>query len=119
MSEQVTLGELIKFLENLPQDLIISRGFGSAHAWRGDYYEVCFTPAFDVPVVEMLRTAKAVKEMIFEGWKGGSFTYDDKTTCHKNDEGNCDRDDHITEENLKNWLWDAFKTGKLIPSHSP
>lgn len=77
----MTLGELIKELEQCDQDKTVKFDFGyfkpvSFDSWRGDYS--CLALSYedggkDIKVSELLKLAKATNGAKFTGWKGGEF----------------------------------------------
>lgn len=67
-----TLGEVIKHLETLPQDMQVAKGFGEAESYRGYYEDVAFEPVADTTVGDMLGHARSALGQTFEGYKGGN-----------------------------------------------
>ena len=78
---QATLGEVIKHLESLPDNLEVREGFYSPHSYRGYYDQLAFEPCGPITVREMLDAAYAARGSTYEGWKGGYFTMTDDTEC--------------------------------------
>jgi hypothetical protein len=78
----INLGELIKFLETLNQDAVISYGFGEPMSYRGYYENLAFNPEKNVTVKSMLDHAKSALGATLEGYKGGGFTMTEWTDCH-------------------------------------
>jgi FtsZ-binding cell division protein ZapB len=77
----MTLGELIYFLEKLPnKDQKLKSGFGEPMKGRGFYAEVAFPPKRDVSINEMLNNAKAA--LMSSCYKGGEFSYNKSTDIH-------------------------------------
>lgn len=73
--KQLTLGELIEFLEQ-PLDTNARRvfGFKAPHSYRGYCNELAFEPTTIVPIEFMLDEAKSAIGRNFEG--GGRMTVD-------------------------------------------
>lgn len=90
----MTLGKLHKLLALAHDHSTVVYGFDHAHSWRGIYAEASFRPALNVPVKDMrAEVEKAMSGEVFQGWKGGDFTYDKHTTAHLDDLGDSyDRD---------------------------
>jgi len=85
----MTLGELIKELEKLPQDGIVSFGFGKASAYRGDYCDLAFKPIKKARIGDMLQSAKGALGRTFEGYKGGEYQMDEYTECWIDEHDEC------------------------------
>lgn len=81
------LGQYIKILEDLDQNKTVSMGLGNPHCWRGSYDEVSFEPVGPVKVSIMLSDAKSALDGVYQGWKGGEFTFDENTKVHVDYEG--------------------------------
>ncbi len=91
------LKEFKEYITDLPEGSKFSCGISKPFSWRGSYDEVAF--AFD----EKSSTREQILENIslaytetFEGYKGGSYTYNDytkvnfeETTAHYSDGGYC------------------------------
>lgn len=79
----MTLGELIKYLENCPdQNYVCPLGLGEPHSWRGAYTDLAFTPTENISIAEMLDNAYYALEKEFEGYKGGTYYMDEDTEVH-------------------------------------
>lgn len=78
---QMTLGSLLKTLEELPDQTKKIKGIGQPHSYRGYYSDLAFEPTEDeVPVyalVELLSTNCMGRT--FEGYKGGDFVMGERT----------------------------------------
>lgn len=62
-------------------------------SWRGSYDEVAFTPTLIGTREESLKQINLALTEIFDGWKGGEFTYSEYTTIHfENAKENCNDD---------------------------
>lgn len=107
----MVLIELIKYLENLPQNLVLPRCFDpkSAHSYRGYYRELAFEPGNNVTVAELLTGARACIGATFGGYKGGEYTMDGYTEVNLANYGSCG--ETIGEELLHCWL--------LLAGHNP
>lgn len=105
MDGNMTLGELIDWLEKQDQTLIVKDGFGSPHSDRGSYDELAFTPEPKTTIGEMLSYAKSAEGCVFEGWKGGDFLMTRETPVYIGECGTCGEE--ITQTHLKYWLLSA------------
>lgn len=77
------LGDLKLFLLTLPQDAVIRHGFGEPRSYRGDYSECAFEPAERVTVASMVaHVERALSGEVFEGYKGGEYTFNEVTPCY-------------------------------------
>lgn len=85
----MTLGEVIKRLEALPQDAVVKHGFGNPHSDRGNYCNIAFTPKENVTIASMLEQARLALGDTFEGYKGGYFKMDEYTDAFIGDWGLC------------------------------
>lgn len=75
------LGALKKTLALLPQDVEVMFGFTCAHSYRGYYDQVAFEPATSITVAHMAAEVERALTEPFEGYKGGTFTYNNFTPC--------------------------------------
>lgn len=80
----LTLGQLITMLETYDGDELerLPVGIGRPHSYRGEYSQVAFEPTKDVPVLDMLATARAALGARFTGYKGGEFVMHSDTLCY-------------------------------------
>lgn len=85
----MTLGELIKRLEALPQDMILHCGFAHPHSYRGYYEDLAFEPQEDVSIGAMLTCAKEAVGKMYFGWKGGEYIMTEYTTVWLAEQGTC------------------------------
>lgn len=70
---QLTLGQLIKILETLPDETEIEN-LGELDSYRGYYSDLAFEPVPGKrPVSEVLADCYAAMGEIFIGYKGGKF----------------------------------------------
>lgn len=76
----MTLGSLIKTLEDANPDKIVKIGFGYPHSYRGYYDDLAFEPRYMVTVSFMLAAAKSALGSTYPGWKGGEYTMNEYTT---------------------------------------
>ncbi len=102
MNANMTLGDLIKWLEVQDQDLIVKDGFSSPHSDRGDYSELAFTPENESKISDMLANAKSAVGKTFLGWKGGDFEMGEHTPVYIGEYGSCGEE--ITSVHFKYWL---------------
>lgn len=77
-----TLSEIISFLEEQPEDTVISFGFGSGASYRGSFGDVGFTPLEDVTISYMLECARDMLNTEHTGYKGGNYTIDEHSSCY-------------------------------------
>jgi len=75
----MTLGELIKRLEQEKPGKIVRYGFNEPHSYRGYYEDLAFEPCGPIRVSEMLRLAKEALGKEFTGYKGGEFKMGEHT----------------------------------------
>ena len=72
-ANQMTLGELIKVLERMPQDAEI-HGLGELDSYRGYYEDLAFEPTDEKRLVsEILTKCRSAMGQVFTGYKGGDF----------------------------------------------
>jgi hypothetical protein len=102
MYGNMSLGELIDWLEKQDQDLIVKDGFSSPHSDRGSYDELAFTPEPEAKISDMLKHAKAADGTTFFGWKGGKFKMNRNTSVYIGEYGLCGEE--ITTIHFKYWL---------------
>jgi hypothetical protein len=77
----LTLGEIIKRLEEEDPARVLPFGFGRAFSWRGDYYDLAFKPARNVTIGSMLAHARFALDRTFQGYKGGDYKMTENTHC--------------------------------------
>ena len=71
--EQMTLGDLIEALEDMPPDTMI-QGIYEPHAYRGYYHDLAFEPAGEkISVAETLPVLRMCLGEGFQGYKGGTY----------------------------------------------
>ena len=79
----MTLGELIEALKEKDPDLVINRGFGSPHSYRGYYDCLSFEPDLGrTSVRDLLSIVESSLGKTFEGWKGGKYTMHEYTDVY-------------------------------------
>ena len=78
---QLTLGEVIKTLEQYDPSCIVEKGFTYPHSYRGYYSELAFELEENTTVGKMLEACKSTMNRTFEGYKGGEFGYNEDTLC--------------------------------------
>jgi hypothetical protein len=76
------LGNIIEELKKHDPETKIHLGFCEPHSYRGIYSELAFEPCKNTKVGDMLKCCERAKKRIFEGYKGGEFTYNNDTECH-------------------------------------
>ena len=84
-----TLGEIIKILEEMPQDATVCFAFGNLNpttldSWRGSYNELALgygdrIRAGEWKVVDFIKHCKDAIGSTYTGWKGGDFTMGENT----------------------------------------
>lgn len=99
------LGQLISWLEQQDQNLIVKDGFSTPHSDRGSYDELAFTPKEEAKICDMLDYAKFSMNKTFTGYKGGEFTMDEYSTVLIGEYGVCG--EVITSFTLNYWLLTA------------
>lgn len=102
MYANMTLGELIKWLEDQDQSLIVKDGFSSPHSDRGNYAELAFNPVDESSIGDMLAHARSALGARFPGWKGGSYKMNERTSVYIGEFGECGEE--ITSTHFKYWL---------------
>lgn len=101
----MTLSDLIKWLEKQDPDLRVKDGFGTPHSDRGSYDELAFAPKPTAKLGDMLKNAKSAVGSTFTGWKGGDYTMGEHTSVYIGEHGECG--DEITPITFKYWLLTA------------
>lgn len=73
---QMTLGDLIERLQQLPEDAKIC--FTEPHSYRGYYSDLAFEPTQEaISPQEALNLCYSVRGAVLEGYKGGDFPMHD------------------------------------------
>lgn len=85
---QMTLGELIDRLEQLPPDMMID-GLCRPHSYRGYYSDLAFEYNGKMPVHEAIQVCRSCMGEIFEGYKGGDFCMGRDTPVWRAFYGSC------------------------------
>lgn len=80
----VTLGQMTAFCADAPADAdaVFDTGdyVGTEASYRGHYHDVAFEPTTDrKSVADLLEACRRAATDTYEGYKGGDYTYDDKT----------------------------------------
>jgi hypothetical protein len=78
----MTLGELIVFLEGLPERAQLSPGFDDVGSYRGWYECLAFAPCMTRAAGEMLALARAQVGATHYGYKGGKYRMGLDTECY-------------------------------------
>lgn len=84
---EVALGILADLLDAVPGDAVVTHGFSNPHSWRGIYAEAAFERAENVQVSAMRADVERALTKVFEGWKGGDYSYGRYTPAHLSTEG--------------------------------
>ncbi len=98
----MTLGNLIEWLEKQNQEMVVEDGFSTPHSDRGSYDELAFTPEPEAKIRDMLKHAKSALGATFTGWKGGEYTMNEYTSVYIGQYGECGEE--ITSTHFKYWL---------------
>lgn len=77
----MTLAELIRRLEAMPQDARLPIGIEEPHSYRGYYEQLAFEPAPPMTASEALEIARSAIGQKFEGYKGGTYKMGLDTDC--------------------------------------
>jgi len=85
----MTLGELIKFLEERDKNIVVPMGFYRPHSYRDYYEDLAFEPKENTTTGEMLDCAREALGNIYLGWKGGEFKMNRCTEVHLAIWGEC------------------------------
>lgn len=79
----VTLGRLLAAVEDNPDGKVIvdgTGGLGREDSYRGYYADLSFVPAGEpTPCADVRTMCERALTETYEGYKGGDFTYDDRT----------------------------------------
>lgn len=110
MYGNITLGDLIDWLEKQNPNLVVKDGFGSPHSDRGSYEELAFDPVEETTFGAMLDHAQSAVGSTYTGWKGGDFVMDRSTPVLIGEYGNCG--DEICEIHFKYWLLTAHEVNR-------
>lgn len=79
----MTLQELKEFFESIDPNKTLHYRLSEPFSWRGDYSEVCFSfESLPSRAIDSLKMIDKALEGEFEGWKGGSYSYDLHTTVN-------------------------------------
>lgn len=70
----LVLDDLIARLEREDPTRVLPLGFNNPHSFRGDYMDLAFEPAADIPVRDVLAAARSALGATYTGWKGGEYT---------------------------------------------
>jgi hypothetical protein len=98
----MTLGDLIDWLEKQNPLLVVKDGFSSPHSDRGSYDELAFSPEEETTIGKMLGYALSADGATFTGYKGGDFKMGRHTSVYIGSYGSCG--DEITPIHFKYWL---------------
>lgn len=79
----MTLGEFKNYIESFPEGKIFDYGISEPFSWRGSYDEVAFQ-IIQQPMErdEILAKINTAYKQVFQGYKGGDYTYNDYTYIH-------------------------------------
>jgi len=73
---QLTLGDLIKVLEDLPEDSVLA--LGKLDSYRGYYCDLAFSPGNNT-AGDVLTECRSAMGKAFTGYKGGDFVMGELT----------------------------------------
>jgi hypothetical protein len=78
---QITIGDMLNFLESKDPDEILIHGFKNPHSYRGMYDCASVEVAdHEVKVSSMIETCRELLSETFFGWKGGEYEYNEDTS---------------------------------------
>jgi hypothetical protein len=101
----VTLGELIDYLQVLPQSALFHRGLVNPHSYRGYYEQLAFEPTDLMQTgMRLLEVARSAVNETYTGYKGGSFTMDHWTPVWVANSGHTGEE--LTQDMLDSWRVD-------------
>ena len=107
------LGEFKKKIESLPVDAEFSHLISEPFSWRGSYNEVAFAierrPSTTTQILDRINAAYTRE---FLGYKGGTYTYDDYTEVHFEE----DSSRHTDGEYVEHWISELMGQS---PANSP
>lgn len=92
----LTLGEAIKYLSDLPDNIVVTVDVGGSlnnpHSYRGYYSDLSFEPTNGmVTSGEFLSMLQSSLDKTFEGYKGGDFVMSENTPLWFSGYGNTGR----------------------------
>ena len=70
MMGNMTLGNLIEWLNQQEPEIVVKDGFGSPHSDRGDYFKLAFDPIPEASIARMLIFARSALGATFLGYMG-------------------------------------------------
>jgi len=86
---QFTLGELIDYLKEIPQETRIL-GLGDLESYRGYYSDLAFEPTTeDRTANDLLNECQSAMGEVFTGYKGGEFVMGRNTPLWVSSYGTC------------------------------
>ncbi len=79
----MVLKQFKEYFEKFPNGTSFRFGISEPFSWRGVYSEVAFE-ILETPMSkeEILSNINAAYDGEFEGWKGGTYSYNKNTTIH-------------------------------------
>jgi hypothetical protein len=93
-----SISEIFDKFEN--DDFVFKTAISTPHSYRGYYDELAFESDDNVTLREVKESIHKAETESFEGYKGGEYNYDGRTTCHLTYYGGCNEDDDIKFEAL-------------------
>lgn len=85
---QMTLGKLIKNLEEMPEDACVVN-LVKPHSYRGYYIDIAFSVEGTTTAANLLKTCNSVMGREFCGYKGGEFLMGENTPVWISNYGHC------------------------------
>lgn len=85
---QMTLGKLIKQLEEMPEDACVANLI-DPHSYRGYYIDIAFSVDGTTTAANLLKTCRSVMGKEFTGYKGGEFLMGENTPVWISSYGVC------------------------------
>lgn len=83
------LKDIIRFLKQRDPNEVPLIGFNNPQSYRGYYDQLAFEPCIGVTVAQMLDDCNYALNNTFEGYKGGTYSYDVYTDCWLSSYGCC------------------------------
>ncbi len=75
------VGKLIEIVKSLP-DYYLGAGISHVDSWRGSYDEPAFEIQDETTKEEMLEVISECLSRQFDGYKGGTYFYDESSTVN-------------------------------------
>ena len=103
LDTQLTIDELLLYLDGIDDDLLWPKGFGRGHSYRGVYNQVAFSKAWSLTTAQIKENVRAMINVTVTGYKGGYFPINGNTLVNWADESEYNGyNDNITPSVLYN-----------------